>query len=78
MSEKTKDIANLYDLCLMHTYTPAIAILEGHGSKVTGMDNMQYIDLTAGIATLACGHCHPKVTEAIVNQAKLLPHCSNL
>ena len=78
MSEKTQDIANLYDLCLMHTYTPAIALIEGHGSKVTGMDNMQYIDLTAGIATLACGHCHPKVTEAIVNQAKLLPHCSNL
>lgn len=78
MSEKTQDIAALYDQYLMRCYAPAVALLEGHGSRVTDLDNMQYIDLTAGIATLACGHCHPKVTEAIVAQAKLLPHCSNL
>ena len=78
MSEKTQDIAALYDQYLMRSYAPAVALLEGHGSRVTDLDNMQYIDLTAGIATLACGHCHPKVTEAIVAQAKLLPHGSNL
>ena len=78
MSDKTNDIADLYKQYLLSTYTPAVALLEGHGSKVTDIDGMQYIDLTSGIATLACGHCHPAVTEAIVAQAKMLPHCSNL
>lgn len=78
MSNKTDDIAKLYDQYLMPTYSPAVALVSGAGSKVVDIDNMQYIDLTSGIACLACGHCHPAVTEAIVNQAKVLPHLSNL
>lgn len=79
MSKKhTDDIASLYQQYLMSTYTPAVALLNGSGSRVVDIDNMQYIDLTSGIATLACGHCHPKVTEAIEKQARLLPHASNL
>lgn len=78
MSKKTDDIAALYQQYLMPTYSPAVALISGTGSKVVDIDNMQYIDLTAGIATLACGHCHPKVTEAIELQAKTMPHSSNL
>lgn len=76
--KKTDDIASLYQQYLMPTYTPEVALLSGTGSRVLDIDNMQYIDLTSGIATLACGHCHPKVTEAIEKQARVLPHASNL
>ena len=78
MSETTQNIADLYDRYVMPTYSPAVALVSGKGSRVTDIDDMQYIDLTAGIATLACGHCHPQVTEAIARQAGLMPHCSNL
>lgn len=78
MSNKTNDIATLFNQYVMPTYAPAVALVSGSGSKVIDMDNMQYIDLTAGIATLACGHCHPAVTKAIETQAALMPHCSNL
>ncbi len=78
MSKKTDDIAALYDQYLMHTYAPAVALVNGTGSKVVDIDNMQYIDLTSGIATLAVGHCHPEVTKAIEEQAKKMTHSSNL
>lgn len=38
MSDKTNDIADLYKQYLLATYTPAVALLEGHGSKVTDID----------------------------------------
>ncbi len=78
MSKKTNDIADLYSQYLMPTYAPAVALVSGTGSKVVDIDNMQYIDLTAGIATLAVGHCHPEVTKAIEEQAGRLAHASNL
>ncbi len=78
MSKKTDDIAKLYSQYLVPTYAPAVALVSGSGSKVVDIDNMQYYDLTAGIATLACGHSHPKVVKAIEEQAKTLAHASNL
>ena len=78
MSKKTDDIADLYKQYLVNAYAPAVALVSGTGSKVVDIDNMQYIDLTSGIATLACGHCHPEVTKAIETQAKSLAHSSNL
>ena len=78
MSKKTDDIAKLYSQYLVPTYAPAVALVSGTGSKVVDIDNMQYYDLTAGIATLACGHSHPKVVKAIEEQAKTLAHASNL
>lgn len=78
MSSQTDDIADLFGKYAMPVYSPTVALVSGMGSKVTDIDGMQYIDLTSGIACLACGHCHPAVTEAIVNQAKVLPHASNL
>lgn len=37
-------------------------------------DGRRYLDAFAGIATVGCGHCHPDVVEAIVNQTKRLQH----
>ncbi len=78
MSKKTEEIASLYDQYVMPTYAPAIALKHGAGSKVLDIDGIQYYDLTSGIATLACGHCHPEITAAIEAQLKDFAHASNL
>ena len=38
----------------------------------------KYLDLGAGIAVNALGHCHPKLVAALTNQAKKLWHVSNI
>ncbi|MBV8941463.1 MAG: acetylornithine/succinylornithine family transaminase [Solirubrobacterales bacterium] len=41
-------------------------------------DGNEYLDFLAGIAVLNLGHCHPRVVEAIRDQAGRLTHVSNL
>lgn len=38
----------------------------------------KYLDLGAGIAVNALGHCHPKLVAALTNQAQKLWHVSNI
>ena len=50
-----------------------------HGEWVYLFANeKKYLDFGAGIAVNALGHCHPKMVEAITNQAKKLWHVSNI
>ncbi|MDQ3785104.1 MAG: acetylornithine transaminase [Actinomycetota bacterium] len=64
---------------MMQTYKRwPIEIVSGRGSAVTDSDGHTYIDLVAGIAVASVGHAHPKVTEAIADQAARLVHVSNL
>ena len=39
-------------------------------------DGNRFLDFNAGIAVVATGHCHPKVVEAIQEQAAKLIHMS--
>jgi acetylornithine/N-succinyldiaminopimelate aminotransferase len=41
-------------------------------------EGKKYLDLGAGIAVNALGHCHPKMVEAISLQARKLWHVSNI
>lgn len=47
-------------------------IARGEGSKVWDVDGNEYIDLIGGFSVQNVGHIHPKVTEAIEKQSKLL------
>ena len=38
----------------------------------------RYLDAFGGIATVCCGHCHPDVVAAIVNQMQHLQHSTIL
>lgn len=38
----------------------------------------RYLDAFGGIATVCCGHCHPDVVKAIVNQTNRLQHSTIL
>jgi 4-aminobutyrate aminotransferase len=49
---------------------------KGDGLWVHDVDGNVFLDFTAGIATNATGHCHPKVVKAIQEQAKRLLHMS--
>jgi 4-aminobutyrate aminotransferase len=48
----------------------------GEGAIVQDVDGNRYLDFNAGIAVVASGHCHPRVVEAIQNQAARLIHMS--
>lgn len=48
----------------------------GKGSYLYDVDGNKYLDLSTGIAVNNVGHCHPKVVEAIKDQAEKLIHTS--
>ncbi len=55
-----------------------IVLTKGKGALVWDVNGKEYIDCVAGIAVNSVGHCHPKVVEAIQEQAAKLIHTSNL
>jgi len=54
-----------------------IEFTHGSGAYLFAKDGKQYLDFAAGYAALALGHCHPRMVEALTNQAKKLWHLSN-
>ena len=55
-----------------------IAFTHGEGSFLISEDGKRYLDYASGIAVNAFGHCHPKLVEALTDQATKLWHTSNL
>jgi 4-aminobutyrate aminotransferase len=53
--------------------TPVLAE-RGEGVHLYGEDGRRYLDFTAGIGVTSTGHCHPKVVEAVREQAGKLIH----
>lgn len=54
-------------------YTPIVAS-HGDGCYLYDLDGTQYLDFTCGIGVTNTGHCHPRVVEAIREQAGKLIH----
>lgn len=54
-------------------YTPIVAS-RAEGCYVYDQDGTPYLDFTCGIAVTNTGHCHPRVVEAIREQAGKLIH----
>ncbi|MBI3809867.1 MAG: acetylornithine transaminase [Nitrospirae bacterium] len=64
---------------LMDTYARyPLALARGQGTKVYDVEGREYLDFLAGVAVNVLGHCHPKVTLALQQQAQHLIHTSNL
>ncbi len=55
-----------------------LAFERGDGAAIYTTSGDRYLDFGAGIAVNALGHCHPRLVEALVNQAHRLWHTSNL
>ncbi len=64
--------------CVSPSYTrtyPLVAA-RGEGAIVEDVDGNRFLDFNAGIAVVATGHCHPRVVQAIQQQAATLIHMS--
>src|SRR5919201_737208 len=48
---------------------------ETKGCRVRDAEGRWYLDLHAGFAAATVGYCHPRVTEAICRQARMMTHC---
>src|SRR5215210_6848812 len=51
-----------------------IYLAEGKGSRVVDVDGHEYVDYHNGFGTMAVGHAHPKVREAIEKAARTGTH----
>lgn len=63
---------------LSPSYTRSYPLVahKGEGAIIEDVDGNRFLDMSAGIAVVAAGHCHPKVVEAIQRQAAQLIHMS--
>ncbi len=59
-----------------YTRSYPLVIERGEGLTVTDIDGNTFLDFTSGIAVCNTGHSHPKVVEAIIEQAKKFIHMS--
>jgi acetylornithine/N-succinyldiaminopimelate aminotransferase len=55
-----------------------LAFEHGEGAWLTSTTGERYLDFTSGVAVNALGHAHPRVAQAIAEQAGKLIHVSNL
>src|SRR5437763_6678584 len=53
-----------------------LVVARGSGAVIEDVDGNRFLDMTAGIAVTATGHCHPEVVAAIKDQADKLLHMS--
>ncbi|HSJ10575.1 MAG TPA: aspartate aminotransferase family protein [Longimicrobiales bacterium] len=59
-------------------YREPIMIVEGHMQWLFDETGRRYLDMFAGIVTVSCGHCHPKVAGAVQAQAGTLQHATTI
>ncbi|MDL2265359.1 ornithine--oxo-acid transaminase [Parabacteroides sp. OttesenSCG-928-G07] len=56
-----------------HNYHPLPVVLErGKGVHVWDVEGKKYLDFLSGYSALSQGHCHPKIIEALKEQAEKL------
>lgn len=53
-----------------------LVVSRGQGCMLEDVDGNVFLDMTAGIAVTATGHCHPEVVQAIQEQSANLLHMS--
>lgn len=59
-------------------YGEPLLIVEGHMQWLFDETGKRYLDLFAGIVTVSCGHCHPKIVAAIERQTETLQHTTTI
>ncbi|HEG42592.1 MAG TPA: aminotransferase class III-fold pyridoxal phosphate-dependent enzyme, partial [Phycisphaerales bacterium] len=74
----TDEIIQMFDKYVIANYgrLPR-AIVKGEGNYLFDADGNKILDMFPGWAVSGLGHCPPKVTQAICEQAKELLHIDN-
>ena len=55
-----------------------LVAVRGSGASLYDESGQEYIDCVGGIGVASLGHCHPKLVEAIKQQAETLITCPNI
>jgi acetylornithine/N-succinyldiaminopimelate aminotransferase len=64
---------------LLPTYARVdLAFERGEGAWLIATNGERYLDFTGGVAVNALGHAHPRLIEALTEQARKVWHVSNL
>src|SRR6267143_2035753 len=53
-------------------YQEPLVVESAKGMCVRDVEGRDYLDFFGGILTVSVGHCHPRVTEAVIEQQKKL------
>ena len=59
-------------------YREPLMIVEGKMQYLFDETGRRYLDLFAGIVTVSCGHCHPKVLRRVQEQSATLQHATTI
>ncbi len=59
-------------------YRQPLMIVDGRMQYLFDETGRRYLDLFAGIVTVSCGHCHPKVVQRIQQQVGKLQHATTI
>jgi acetylornithine/N-succinyldiaminopimelate aminotransferase len=64
---------------VMATYARnPVEFVRGEGTRLWDDEGSEYLDFLTGISVAQLGHCHPRVVEAVREQAGRLMHVGNL
>jgi acetylornithine/N-succinyldiaminopimelate aminotransferase len=75
----TAELMKRADQVMANTYQRfPVVLIKGNGTKLWDTEGRSYTDFVAGIAVCNLGHAHPRICEALVQQAQTLLHVSNL
>ena len=73
ISQKTAHYLNLEDQFGAHNYHPLPVVLEkGEGVYVWDVDGKRYYDFLSGYSAVNQGHCHPRIINKLIDQARKL------
>ena len=73
VSDKSKAVFDMEDKYGAHNYGPIpVALSEGKGVFVWDVDGKQYYDFLSAYSAVNQGHCHPKIVQALKDQAEKL------
>ena len=73
MTPKTQYYLELEENSGAHNYHPIPVVLtRGKGPHVWDVDGKRYYDFLSGYSAVNQGHCHPKIVEALTDQAQRL------
>jgi alanine-glyoxylate transaminase/(R)-3-amino-2-methylpropionate-pyruvate transaminase len=63
---------------LFTLYREPLMIVEGKMQYVFDETGRRYLDFFAGIVSVSCGHCHPKVMRRVQEQVATLQHATTI
>ncbi|KAI5959375.1 CAR2 [Candida pseudojiufengensis] len=73
-SEEARDLESKYSA---HNYHPLpVVFKKAKGAHVWDPEGNEYLDFLSAYSAVNQGHCHPKIIEALVDQAQNLTLCS--